>query len=420
MKRLILTVLLVCAMLANMIPMQTLASNPPRNIKVFVDGLPVSFDVQPIIKNGRTLVPFRAVSEALSVEVTWEPKTQQITALDPTTTISLQVGSTKAVINNTSVDLDVPPSIMNGRTLIPLRFFSEAFNCQVSWDAVNYTVNIISAPKPMTVLGFYALGDSQTSSWTDLFEAPYPQTSPGNTDLVNEVALGWYSLDPQGMLVTRSTTGWQRPDGWQDVLKSCEEFNLNPQMVVHITDKNSAIMNILKNPDLVNNSVDSISAEAKGYGGVNLNFEGLGLGEKGTELQSTRDSFTKFVTQLAQKLHSQNLTLTVTIHAPNSSYPGYDYKALGQAADNIVVMAYDYGTKPEPTAKVIQAVEQAKTMVPAEKLILGISVPNETPESILVKVGIAKRYGLKGVAIWRLGLISDEMWNSLRTTIKSR
>jgi len=83
-------------------------------------------------------------------------------------------------------------------------------------------------------------------------------------------------------------------------------------------------------------------------------------------------------------------------------------------------MAYDYGSKPEPVSLVRQAVEMAKANVPPEKLVLGISAPTETPESILTKVGIAKRYGLEGIAIWRLGLVTGEMWDALRATVIPR
>jgi len=84
-------------------------------------------------------------------------------------------------------------------------------------------------------------------------------------------------------------------------------------------------------------------------------------------------------------------------------------------------MAYDYGPKPEPVNLVRQAVEMAIAAgVPPEKLVLGISAPAETPESILTKVGIGKRYDLAGIALWRLGLVSDEMWTALRTAIEAR
>jgi spore germination protein YaaH len=52
-------------------------------------------------------------------------------------------------------------------------------------------------------------------------------------------------------------------------------------------------------------------------------------------------------------------------------------------------------------------------MVPAHKLLLGISLPSERAESLQQKIGLAKRYGLKGIALWRLGLVSPEMWSVL-------
>lgn len=78
-------------------------------------------------------------------------------------------------------------------------------------------------------------------------------------------------------------------------------------------------------------------------------------------------------------------------------------------------MAYDYGTQPEPNRLVMQAVELSLKYVSREKLILGISIPSENEESLHAKIGIAKRYRLGGIALWRLGLLTDEMWVTLRT-----
>jgi spore germination protein YaaH len=77
----------------------------------------------------------------------------------------------------------------------------------------------------------------------------------------------------------------------------------------------------------------------------------------------------------------------------------------------------DYGSTPEPVDLVTQAVETARASVPPEKLVLGISAPTETAESIFTKVGIAKRCGLGGIAIWRLGLVTAGMWDALRNTV---
>ena len=119
-------------------------------------------------------------------------------------------------------------------------------------------------------------------------------------------------------------------------------------------------------------AVEQITAEAAAhYAGVNLNLEGLGLRETDEQLRQVQDGFTKLAAALAASLHDQGLQLTLTLHAPNSAYRGYDYEALGAIADRIVIMAYDYGSKPEPEALVMQAVEQALHHVAPEKLVLG-------------------------------------------------
>ena len=150
------------------------------------------------------------------------------------------------------------------------------------------------------------------------------------------------------------------------------------------------------------------------YGGVNLNFEGLGLSQNGEELIAVQKEFAAFVTLLSKSLGQLEKSLSLTVHPPNSVYKGYDYAALAAAADSIIIMAYDYGPKPEPLSLVKQAVEMAKTQVPPEKLLLGISVPYETLESIAPKIGLAKRSGLGGIALWRINVISDEIWEVLR------
>ena len=392
-----------------------------KAIQVFVDNIPVAFDVKPVIQDGRTLVPFRAIAEALGVQVEWDDASKTVTATDGEKVVALQIGSKTAYLSGTPVALDVAPVISGGRTIIPLRFFSEAFDCAVEWDGDNRVVSVTSPPREMTVIGFYALGDSKTSSWTNLFGVPYPETAAGNTDIVGEVALGWYSIDRDGSLLTKSRTGWLRPDGWQDVLKAAGAYGLTAEMVVHVTDGDGTITALLGSDAAMAAAAANIVKEAaQYYQGINLDFEGLGLREEGEQLLATQSAFNRFVRLLSEQAHAAGLSLTLTLHAPNSAYKGYDYQALGECADTIIIMAYDYGTKPEPIALVAQAVEQALECVPGEKLALGISVPNETPESLLSKVGLAKRYHLKGVALWRLGLLTDDMWDTLRAAVAVR
>jgi len=416
MKRALLFLILVSIVAFCAAPMALAQEN--KAISVFIDDLPAVFDAEPIIQNGRILVPFRAIAEALGVQVEWDGKTQTVYATDGKRDVKLQIGNKTAYCNDSPVLLDVSPIISGGRTLIPLRFFSEAYNCKVDWDGVNRKVKIISAPKEMSVIGFYALGDSRTSSWTDLFGTSYPNIAVGNTDIVDQLALGWYSLDKDGQLLTKSRTGWQRPDGWEDVLEAASKYGMATEMTVHAIDGDGALTALLNNDTAIFTAVSNIIEEAAVYEGINLDFEGLGYKDEGEQLLATQRAFNKFVQLLAERAHKAGLKLTLTLHAPNSVYKGYDYKTLSEYADRIIIMAYDYGTKPEPNDLVIQAVEQSLKYVTKEKLVLGISIPSENSDSLVSKVGIAKRYQLEGIALWRLGLLTDEMWNTLKATVK--
>jgi len=417
MKKLLFAICMILTTLTLIAPSVSGATSQQETISVLIDDLPVTFDVEPVMLSGRTLVPFRAVVERLNTQVDWDSDTQTVTAKKGDTRIRLQMGSKSAYRNGNNILMDVPPMIEDGRTLIPLRFFAEAFDCDVAWNSNTYTVNIISPSTSMEVIGFYALGDKNTSSWTNLFGINYPQTNKGNTGAVSELALGWYSLDETGTLLTQSRTGWQRPDGWETVLKAAGTYKLETEMVIHLTDQGSTINKFLNNKFAQDKAVDQIVKEAQIYGGVNLDFEGLGWNAGLEELQGIKNNFTSFIKLLSSQLKEADLNLTLTLHAPNSAYKGYDYAALGSLADRIIIMAYDYGSRPEPVDLVMQAVETASHAVPPEKLVLGISAPSETAASIIAKVGIAKRYDLKGIALWRLGVISEEMWDTLKKHI---
>ncbi|MCL2336015.1 MAG: stalk domain-containing protein [Firmicutes bacterium] len=414
--RRLLTVLTISMILLGSFFNPALAQQPPNPIPVLLDGAPITMDSQPVILDGRTFVPFRALAEALGVNVSWDGTTQTVQADDGTNAIRLQIGSNTAYRNEAPVALDAPPLITGGRTLIPLRFFSEAFDCQVAWDGA---VKITSPQrrKEMYITAFYALGDPNTSSWTNLFGVPYPDAGQGRTAQVSELALGWYSLDETGGLLTQSSQNWLRPDGWEDVLETAGQYNLKTEMVVQLADGKGALTGLLASNDAMQNSIDAIAAEAALYNGVNLDFEGLGYSQTGTALEAVRQSFNQYVDRLAQALHANGKTLTLTLQAPNSSFKGYDYQTLGRYADRIIIMAYDYGAKPEPNELVAQAAEMAIAAVPPAKLSLGVSIPSETESSLADKIAIAKRYKLGGISLWRLGLLSDQMWERLAATV---
>ncbi len=113
-------------------------------VKVIMDGKQLTFDVDPIIENGRTLVPFRVIFEKLGCEVDYNKDAagQHITATKEGYNLSFDVGSLEMKVNDKTVTLDVGSKILNGRTLVPLRAVSEAFACNVGWNSKQRTVYI--------------------------------------------------------------------------------------------------------------------------------------------------------------------------------------------------------------------------------------------------------------------------------------
>ncbi len=112
------------------------------DINVTIDGTTQTYDVMPIIENGRTLVPMRGIFEALGAEITWDGATKIVTGTKDGVDVSLQIGNTLAKVNGKDVTLDVPAKIISDRTMVPVRFISESLGCNVEWKDATKTVII--------------------------------------------------------------------------------------------------------------------------------------------------------------------------------------------------------------------------------------------------------------------------------------
>jgi len=130
------------------------ASAAAPSVQVVVDGRVVLFDQPPRNVGGRVLVPLRGVFERLGAFVQWEPRARTVIAGRPGTQVVLVIGNPRAAVNGRPVSLDVPPLIIGGRTLVPLRFVSQALGARVEWEALTRTVFIFSivARPPAVVL----------------------------------------------------------------------------------------------------------------------------------------------------------------------------------------------------------------------------------------------------------------------------
>lgn len=433
------------------------------DIKVLLNGTSLSFDVPPIIENSRTLVPFRKICEALGAEVEWDGQTKTVAAFKDDKTILLKVGEDTAYVNQTPVKLDTAPIIKNDRTLIPLRFLSEAFGATVEWNNSLRTVKINTTPeeKPSK----YIMGYYYSQSYDDFLK---------NIDKMSAVAAKWYTLDENGSLINKDTLRYINvPEGYDSVIKTAKENGVEIQMLVFENNAdrlNKALSTQDSRAALIDQICKTVTSE--GFDGVNIDFEAVTAAGK--------DQFNEFVKGLYAKLKSQGKSLSLSLPVKTESVdwrPGYDYTTLGNYSDFVVLMAYDKSpSAPGPQSGidwVKDIVDYATARIPAQKIVLGIGcygydwvdgkrssviaenngttylkfaqdladkynlnltldqpsgllngkytdengqiheVWMESDYSIDAKAKMVVERGLKGVALWRLGYTTPSLWDSL-------
>lgn len=374
-------------------------------ISVKLDNVALQFDAAPRVDKGVTYVPFRTVGEALGIRITWNSKTQTVKAVGSVkgqaTEVLLQVGSTTATVNGTKVKLAAAPVQLEGRVLIPLSSFSSQFGVGVKWDQATRTVSLVSPQREMHLRAFYAV---RAFHEIDLVPS------------MNSVAFGWSRIDRNGQFTLQGdeyylpeAAGEVTP---QTIVADAADQNIKPYLMLYALDGQGELTKVLSDSSLREKSIQGINdaVTENGFGGVVLDFEGLGFKLDAKQQQKLLNDYVK---QLKASL-PRDISISLAVPPLNSAYKGYDYKTLASLADDLIIMAYQYnpaGTKaqvPEPNSLVDQAIQLALNAgVPKDKLLLGINLNSETGTSVDDKLGLAKRYDLKGAAFWRLGLFRE-------------
>ncbi|MEX2461862.1 MAG: beta-propeller domain-containing protein [Paenibacillaceae bacterium] len=120
-----------------------------------LDGKPLIFTVQPHLVHGTMMVPYRAIAEAMGVQIIWNEAQHSIIATKDEVTLVLKINDIMAKRNQDSIRLAAAPIIVNGTSLIPLRFFSEAFGSVVKWNGITKKITIENESTLLPVVGTY-------------------------------------------------------------------------------------------------------------------------------------------------------------------------------------------------------------------------------------------------------------------------
>ena len=346
------------------------------------------------------------------------------------------------------------------------------------------------------------------NSYLDFVHGFYAFSSYSQKEMASKmdaVSFGWSRMeysDDEGVVVNTTAANdneWSVPEGYTDIVEYLNDNSVNTNLNIYMSASESDDAEIiLGSEENREEAVDVIIEELtvdynqlgyNPYDGVTIDFENL----RG----NMRDNFTEFLRELNQELDliGKNLYVTVQPNMKNSTYfDGYDFKAIGEIADKVILMAYDYNAKSIPqdvmdsgftTTPVtpFDEVYYALKTIPDDitgvadknKVVLGISMSNigwtvvngqitnsrgntysyseiadmiddgaevkysdkyknpyliydsddgkeivwyENSRSIADKVKLAEMLGVRGISVWRLGLIPQEsgeldIWNGI-------
>ncbi|MCC8168885.1 MAG: hypothetical protein LIO59_00600 [Oscillospiraceae bacterium] len=150
-----------------------------------VDGESISVDADsietvPVIIGGRTLLPVRAAVEAMGGTVDWDGGTQTVMLVCGENEISLTIDNTIAYLNGEAQTLDVAPTIINDRAMLPIRFIAESFGHSVDWDENSETVTIIAI-------------QNSTANITAITQQDEEQSAQQSVETDNHILIAYFS-----------------------------------------------------------------------------------------------------------------------------------------------------------------------------------------------------------------------------------
>lgn len=361
-------------------------SSPP---KVILDGRQLTFDVPPIIENDRTLVPLRAIFEAMGATVNWDNNTRTVTAVKGSTTVVLTIGSTRPTVNGQVVPLDVPAKIKNDRTLAPLRFVGEAFGGQVDWDNTTRTITITSPTNSGATPTSVVIRDTTNlRSGPSTNEEILDQAQQGERLPILAQRDGWYQVSRGGR--TAWIAGWVVDLAWE------ENDPLPPKDPVEEPEEEPEPEPPKKpekpGPDVIWLSVDSNEK------GLRINMDSGELLKADIKESSSKVTFTF----ADRKIEGLNL-IKETLGSGQVKA-----KARNEGDDTVVEIEFPYGTKYQTASEAggkrevfiipnaITGIEHKRIGNMGDRLIIGTLTPAQYSSS---KNGDVLEIKLPGVSL---------------------
>ncbi|MEN6325973.1 MAG: glycosyl hydrolase family 18 protein [Syntrophomonas sp.] len=322
--------------------------------KLRIDGQLRQFSPGAQIYNNRTMIPVRLVveDEALQGKVYWDGQLRKVAIDCKGKYLELFIGNHEARVDGQIKYLDAAPYVFQDRTYIPLRFLAENLGAVVGWDRERSEVLISFNQKTRVFAYYYGRSFSEFKD---------------NSQLFTDVAYRWLAANARGEL------SYEYRDNYNEALDLARSQGLKNHASVVLMGKDPLHQLLSSNENrarLIGNLLDEV--KQNGYDGVNIDFELMAASDGG--------NFTTFLRELKTSLGpDKDLSVAVFARTGKEKWATpYEYKNIGEIADWVVIMAYDYSytnTAPGPIAPLGWVKEVVAYMVknmPREKILLGL------------------------------------------------
>lgn len=169
------TVIMLLALFVSLFPGEVGAAVVP---KLYLNGKQLQSTISPQIVGQSTFVPIRTVTQGLGFDVEWS--SPNVNIFNGTTKMVLTIGSKTAIVNNSKVALDAPAITTKNTTMVPLRFVSEQFGLDVSWDVPTKSVHLVQKIEPVDPPATVPVDGSSGSTDPDSGTGSQPDNESGS------------------------------------------------------------------------------------------------------------------------------------------------------------------------------------------------------------------------------------------------
>lgn len=355
-KRLICLLLLLTLCQIPGFTSQALAVSPNSYInQINIDGKTARLDPPAFITGGRTMVPvlFLAADKSIGAELTWDGKLRRVLIDCRQHLIELNIGQKTALVDGQRCTMDVAPLIWQNRTYVPLSFVTAYLGGRVLWNSTSREISINFNYRPRVFAYYYY------SPMAEIKE---------NKHLFTDIAFRWLSADGSGNL------SYEYKDDYREKIDWVRQQGIAAHASVALMEREQLhqLLSSRQNRSRLIKQLSDLAVRDK-YDGVNIDFEFIAP-EDGPY-------FTLFLQELKAAL-GPGMTLSAAVFARTGEEKwatAYNYKAIGEAVDLVVVMAYDYsylGSKPGPVAPLWWVKKVAGYMqgqMASDKILMGMA-----------------------------------------------